>query len=113
MTSSLASAHLVAASATDMSAGRAGAIAAGLLALVGIVLGVRALRRSSAGPASAPSVGLALGLVAIVTGGVVVATSDGSVGTGNGLGGAYVAIVAGLIALTVNTLARSRTQRRA
>ncbi len=41
-------------------------------------------------------------------GGLVTATSNGGLGTGNGLGGAVVAIVAGLIAIVLGALARAR-----
>jgi hypothetical protein len=108
-----ASAGMVAAGVGDMTAGRLGASAAAGLALVGIFLAARALTRSAGGTGSAPRTSMILGLIAIVVGGLVVATSDGSVGTGNGLGGAIVAIVAGLIALALGGLARGRSRREA
>lgn len=49
-----------------------------------------------------------LGLVGIAVGGLVVVTADGGVGTGNGLGGAIVAAVLGLLAVALGGLARAR-----
>ncbi|MCX4391543.1 DUF6223 family protein [Streptomyces sp. NBC_01767] len=46
------------------------------------------------------------GLIAVGVGGAVAATADG--GTGTGLGGAYVAMLMGLVAVTLGWLARSR-----
>lgn len=107
------SVHLVAAGAGDMSAGRLGAVAAAVLALIGIILAGRALARPAGGAGSGPGTSMIMGLAAIVLGGLVAVTSDGSVGTGNGLGGAIVAIVAGLIAVVLGGLARARSRRQA
>lgn len=107
------SVHVVAAGVSDMTAGRLGAIAAAALALIGIFLAGRALARPAGDAGAAPRTSVILGLAAIVVGGLVAVTSDGSVGTGNGLGGAIVAIVAGLIALVLGGLARARTRRQA
>jgi hypothetical protein len=101
------------AGAGDLSAGRLGAMAAAAAAVVGIFLGGRALARSADRAGSGPRTGMALGAIAIVAGGLVAATSDGTVGTGNGLGGAVVAIVAGLIAVGLGALARARSHRQA
>jgi hypothetical protein len=103
----------------DMSAGRFGAFSAGVLGLVGIVISGRALARSAGRTRSDTDVGatdrlrgaivaMMLGLIAIVVGGLIVATSDGGLGTGNGLGGAVVAMVLGLIAIVLGGLARAR-----
>ncbi|WP_435897082.1 DUF6223 family protein [Streptomyces coelicoflavus] len=43
-------------------------------------------------------------------GGLVAATADGGLGTGNGLGGAFVALIVGLIATAVGWLALARAQ---
>jgi hypothetical protein len=51
---------------------------------------------------------MVLGLLGMVVSGLIVATSDGGVGTGNGLGGAVVAMVLGLIAVVLGGLARAR-----
>jgi hypothetical protein len=42
---------------------------------------------------------------------VVVATAEGGLGTGNGLGGAVVALVVGLIGIVLGGLALSRLRR--
>ncbi|MET9886093.1 DUF6223 family protein [Streptomyces sp. NPDC006430] len=54
---------------------------------------------------------LAAGVVAVAVGGTVAATADGGLSTGNGLGGAYFAMLLGLIAVTLGWLARSRSRR--
>ena len=105
------SVDMVAAGVSDMSAGRLGAIAAAALALIGIFLGGRALARPAGSTGAAPRTSMILGLIAIALGGLVIATSDGGVGTGNGLGGAMVAVVTGLIALVLGGLARARSRR--
>lgn len=102
--------HVVAAGVFDISAGRLGAIVAGVVGLIGIVLGGRALARSATRTRSAGRTSMVLGLIAIVLGALVMATSDGSVGTGNGLGGAIVAAVAGLIAMILGGLAQARSR---
>ncbi|MFE9645109.1 DUF6223 family protein [Streptomyces sp. NPDC006365] len=111
-----ASVQPTAASVTDMSAGRLGAGVAGVLGLIGAVIGGLALARP-AGRFGAGSgrlgtiVPLAAGLTAMALGALVVATSDGGIGTGNGLGGAIVALVAGLIAVVLGGLALARFRR--
>jgi hypothetical protein len=44
-------------------------------------------------------------------GGLVAATAAGGIGTGNGLGGAYVALIVGLAATVLGALALARTRR--
>jgi hypothetical protein len=51
------------------------------------------------------------GPVALTVGGTIAATADGGLGTGNGLGGAYVAMLLGLISVTLGWQARSRTRK--
>lgn len=100
-----------------MSSGRLMASAAGLMGLIGIVVGGLALR--SAGHVGAGSgrrgaiVALVLGLVGIALGTLVVSTAGGGVGTGNGLGGGIVAIVMGLMAMVLGGLALARFRRKA
>jgi lysophospholipid acyltransferase (LPLAT)-like uncharacterized protein len=89
----------------SLSPGRAGAIVAGLLGLAGLIIGGLALRRNKRGTPA-----LVLGLVAMALGGLVVVTADGGLGTGNGLGGGYVALVVGLISAV---LGAARMRRRA
>jgi hypothetical protein len=108
----------VAASVYTVSVGRVGASLAALVGLLGAVNGGLALahptrqghidswvRRNGAATA------LMAGLIAVLVGGSVAATADGGLGTGNGLGGAYVAMLVGLIAITLGWLARSRSRR--
>ncbi|MBQ1047226.1 hypothetical protein KBX50_01855 [Micromonospora sp. C51] len=94
-----------------MSAGRIGSTVAALLALVGVVVGVRALVPGRVRSARAGSIALAAGAGGMALGGLVVLTSDSGIGTGNGRGGGYVALVVGLIAVVVGgfVLARSRS----
>jgi hypothetical protein len=105
------SVDMVAAGVSDMSPGRLGAVAAAALALIGVFLGGRALARPAGRTGAAPRTGMILGLIAIALGALIIATSDGSVETGNGLGGATVAVVTGLIALVLGRLARARSRR--
>jgi hypothetical protein len=96
-----------------LSSGRLGAIAAALIGLTGVVSGVRSLR--SARPAGKETrrfpVALVAGPLAVVLGGWVVATARGGVGTGNGLGGAVVGVVLGLIAIGLGGLSSLRRRR--
>lgn len=112
---------LVVAGIFDMSAGRFGASAAAVLGMIGIVISARALARSTSrtrsdsdgaptGGLGGATVALVMGLTGTMVGGVIVATSDGSLGTGNGLGGAVVAMVLGLIAMVLGGLARARSR---
>jgi hypothetical protein len=100
-------------SAYALSAGRLGAIVAGLVGLAGTVIGWLALR--SAGRAgtgrSAATVSLAAGLIGTALGALVVATAEGGVGTGNGLGGGIVAVVVGLTGAALGGLALARSRR--
>ena len=91
-----------------MSAGRLGSIAAGAVALAGVVAGAIALRRHSR---RAALTALAAGLFAIALGALVATTADGGLGTGNGLGGAFVAIAIGLAATALGALATTRSRR--
>lgn len=105
----------------DVSAGRFGAIIAAVAGLIGVVLGVRALVRAGrASSGRTVEVGtrpgeasVALGLVGLLLGGLVTATSDGGLGTGNGLGGAFVAMALGLTSAVLGGLARVRARQAA
>ncbi|MGV9754912.1 DUF6223 family protein [Streptomyces tricolor] len=108
----------VAASVSTVSAGRAGASLSALVGLLGAVNGALALTRPAGrgrvrawARRNGAVTALTAGMVAVVVGAVVAATADGGLGTGNGLGGAYVAMVLGLLALTLGSLARSRSRR--
>ncbi|WP_306439566.1 DUF6223 family protein [Streptomyces sp. BR123] len=108
----------VAASVYTVSSGRVGASLSALVGLLGAVTGGLAL----AGPARQGHIvtwarrngavtALVAGLIAVAVGGTVAATADGGLGTGNGLGGAYFAMLLGLIAVTLGRRARSRSHR--
>jgi hypothetical protein len=47
----------------------------------------------------------------LLIGGLVVATADGGLGTGNGLAGGVVAMVVGLIGMALGGLALARSRR--
>ena len=101
-----------------MSPGRIGAVVAGLVGLIGILIGGLALRRSAGRIRTGNGrrgaiVALVLGPIGVVIGGLVVATADGGLGTGNGLGGGVVAIVVGLIGMALGGLALARSRRTA
>jgi hypothetical protein len=51
------------------------------------------------------------GMSGAVMGGLVVATADGGLGTGNGLGGGIVAMTVGLIGIALGGLALARSRR--
>ncbi|MCD0448665.1 DUF6223 family protein [Actinocorallia sp. API 0066] len=96
--------------ASDLGTGnaRAGAILAAVVAFVGVAMAGRALARTRSGIA-----GAAVGLAGIALAGLHLATSSGDVATGNGRGGAFVAIAIGLIAASTGALAHRRAHRAA
>jgi hypothetical protein len=90
-----------------------GGVAAGL---VGAAIGALALTRSAGRAGVGRRKGIAalvLGPIALVMGGLVVATADGGIGTGNGLAGGIVAIVVGLIGTAAGALALVRSRHTA
>jgi hypothetical protein len=86
-----------------------------VLALVGVVIGGLALRRSAGriGPGNGKMaiVALATGLIAVVNGGLNLAIAKGGPGTGNGVIGGAAALVLGLIAMALGGLALTRSRR--
>ncbi|MFI9210951.1 DUF6223 family protein [Streptomyces sp. NPDC053253] len=102
-----------AAGVTAMSPGRLGAIVAALLGLTGVVIGALSLARPAGrfGTRSRRLVSLAAGLTAMALGALVVATSDSGIGTGNGRGGAFVALLLGLIGVAMAGLSLTRARR--
>jgi len=91
------------------------ATAAAGLALVGVVIGGLALRRSAdrigAGNGRLGAIAaVAAGLIALVSGGLNLAMATGGPGTGNGVVGGAAALVLGLIGMGLGglVLARSR-----
>ncbi|GAA2628682.1 DUF6223 family protein [Actinomadura fulvescens] len=106
------STHPVAASFTTMTANRTTASIAALIGLAGLVIGGLALARSS-NAQKRTVIALSAGVISIVLGGLVVATADGGLGTGNGLGGGIVAMAVGVLDLVVGGLALTRSRRSA
>jgi hypothetical protein len=87
-----------------------------MLALVGVVVGGLALRRSighigTCNRRRGAIVALAAGLIAVVNGGLNLAIANGGPGTGNGVIGGAAALVLGLIAMILGRLALVRSRR--
>ena len=87
-----------------------------VLALVGVVIGGLALRRSAGRIGTGNGrmgaiVALVTGLVAAVNGGLVVAIASGGPGSGNGVVGGAGALVLGLIAMALGGLVLARSRR--
>ena len=95
--------------------GRAGAIVAWVVALIGVVTGglaLRSARRIGTGNGrDGAIVALVLGLIGMALAGLHLATSTGGIGTGNGRAGAIVALVLGLIGMVLGRLALARSSR--
>ena len=92
------------------------ATAAAGLALVGVVIGGLALRRSAGRIGTSNGrlgaiVALAAGLIALVNGGLNLAIATGGPGTGNGVVGGAAALVLGLIGMALGGLALARSRR--
>jgi Family of unknown function (DUF6223) len=92
------------------------ATAAAGLALVGVVMGGLALRRSAGRIGTGNGrlgaiVALAAGLIALVNGGLNLAIATGGPGTGNGVVGGAAAFVLGLIGMALGGLALARSRR--
>ncbi|MFE1546950.1 DUF6223 family protein [Streptomyces sp. NPDC058718] len=102
-----------AAGVTAMSPGRLGAVVAALLGLTGVVIGGLALARPAGrfGTRSRRLISLTAGLTAMALGALVVATSDSGIGTGNGRGGAFVALLLGLTGVVMAGLSLTRARR--
>ena len=102
---------------SGMTPRRLWATAVAVLALVGVVIGGLALRRS-AGRIGAgnmrmgPIVALVAGLIAVVNGGLNLAIATGGPGSGSGVLGGAAALVLGLIAMVLGGLALARSRRR-
>src|SRR5688572_9358145 len=94
---------------------RVWATAAAAVALVGVVIGGLALRRSGSIGTGNGRLGalaaVAAGLIALVNGGFNLAIATGGPGTGNGVVGAAAALVLGLIGMALGGVALARTRR--
>jgi hypothetical protein len=115
----LVAAHVSEPAATTvhgLTPGRLWATTAAVLALVGVVIGGLALRRSAGrietgNGRKGSIVALVAGLIAVVNGGLNLAVATGGPGTGNGVVGGAVALVLGLIAMALGGLAQARSRR--
>ena len=103
----MSAAHLLAAG-YEVGTGRLVPSVAAFIALTGVVAGVLALARSRRALAA---VALAAGLLGAGVGGVHAANAAGGLGTGNGLAGAVVAVVLGMVAVAVGAFALARGAR--
>ncbi|UGT58130.1 DUF6223 family protein [Nocardia asteroides] len=99
----------VAADVYDLSAGRLGSSSAAVVGLAGVIIGGLALARS--GTATRATIALVAGLLALAVGLLVAVTADGGLGTGNGLGGAFVAMLVGAIAAVLGGLGLRQARR--
>ena len=92
------------------------ATTAAVLALVGVVIGGLALRRSSGrtgtGNGRVGVVALVAGLIAVANGGLNLAIAKGGPGSGNGVVGGAAGLVLGLLAMALGGLALARSRRR-
>lgn len=88
----------------------AGALAALVAAIVG---GLSAARATVGRGRRGMIVALVLGSLGLITGLFIIMTADGGLGTGNGVGGGYVAIVLSLIGIALAGLTLFRTRRTA
>jgi hypothetical protein len=97
-----------------ITSGRLTSIIAGLLGLTSIITGGLALR-SSAGAGFKKRVGtwsMIIGSLSTVLSLIHLATTTGGFGTGSGKAGAIVAIVLGVIGVTLGSMALSRSRRK-
>jgi uncharacterized protein DUF6223 len=86
------------------------------LALVGVVIGGLAVRRSAGririgNERLGAIVALAAGLIALVNGGLNLAMATGGPGSGNGVVGGAAALVLGLIGMALGGMALARSRR--
>lgn len=102
---------------TTLTRERIVASAAAVVGLIGAILGglalARSIRRIGNSGRRGAIVALILGPISLVTGGLIVATADGGLGTGNGIAGGFVAIALSLIGMALSGLAPARSQRTA
>jgi hypothetical protein len=92
--------YLVTAAAYELTTGRTLTLVALPFGVLGVVLGVRALRADRPSPASACA-----GLVSTGLGVWTLLIADGGPGTGNGVVGAVMAVVLGLAGMALGGLA--------
>ena len=92
--------------------GRTVPTVAAVVGLVGVVFGTLAVIRPLLFRVGGP-ISIILGLISIFVGGLHAAYAAGGVGTGNGIAGAIVAAVLGLLGIALGTLAFFRSRRTA
>ena len=101
--------ELIVAADYGLTSGRLVATAAALLGLAGVVVGVLARSRSRRGGAV---FAVGSGVLATVGGLLTLAVADGGPGTGNGVVGAWAAVVLGPVAVALGVLVMARARAR-
>jgi len=117
----LVAAHVSEPAATTvhgMTPQRLWASAGAAVALIGAVIGGRAVARPAASIAAGSGrrgalVALVMGPIGLVSGGLILASADGGPGTGNGVVGGAAAVVLGLIGTVLGGLVLARSRRTA
>ncbi len=90
-----------------ITSGRARSLVAAVVGLISVIIGLTLARNGRAGAIGA----LALGLIGMVLSVVHLGMSTGGFGTGSGRAGAIVALVLGLIGMNLGGLALARSRR--
>lgn len=110
-----ASAQPGAAPVYGMTPERITATTGAVIGLIGAIIGglalVRSVRRIGNRGRRGAIVALVLGPIALVIGGLVVATAESGVGTGKGVAGGVVAVVLALIGMVLSGVALARSHR--
>jgi hypothetical protein len=98
--------------ATDFTLGTGRTIptVAAVFGLVGVVLAALAFIRPALLRLTGP-ISMVLSLISLAVGGLHAAYAAGGVGTGNGLAGAVVAVILGVLGIALGSLAYSRARR--
>ncbi|MEV7041764.1 DUF6223 family protein [Amycolatopsis sp. NPDC051061] len=102
--------HLLTTATYAITPGRLVGSVAALVALAGVVIGLRALVRHGRQSAFAA---LFAGVAGMATGGAVVAAAEGGPGTGYGIVGGFAALAIGLVAAVLGGLALARSRHTA
>lgn len=107
--------YMILADSYGLTSGRFFATSAALLGLFGAIAGGLALSRTRRGGSGqrGAMVALASGVVATVGGMLALVAADGGPGTGNGVIGAWAAVVLGPVGFALGGLVVARARRRA